>query len=512
MSVLEWRARQGSPWRRTFGRRSRRRLWYILMGGAFVLGIAVGVHTFRTPSKPTREYIVGVPSPPVFVVEWRDFSLFDPDTPGSLAPLLERVGEDVPFPLVPFLRGTAEESSVAFYPAEGNAYHYVGLVRLRPWARLSLSPIWIWRPSEGRYRGFRLVRWTEKPREIHMALSGRLVLLSDSRGALEKTLDSIRDGSGGFLVQMRSPEEKLRWMRFQGQSSARVGSFYGRPRPAEGSSTEWYGEIQREGHIWNADIWVHASRTAPSVDAILAARTLALRTLPSGKVTFWHSAVPWSWLVKNIAAPLNFEWEKRETSTLFEEETHLPMALGIGEVSGQLEFVVLFGTRNAERLHQDLRRRRVRLSIGKEQITVGRDGKVVSVPLTPTFSYEAGIGSLPEAFIVASSPEAVERVLSKPERTFAAMIPETSYLADFFYLRSRPAALAKEIQRIVELLRVATPIRETPMSPKKTEALAQWANLCALFETLDVDALTTPDGYRLFIRATSPTPTREMKQ
>lgn len=508
MSVLEWHARQGSPRRRTFGRRSRRRLWYILMGGAFVSGIVVGVHTFRTPSRPTRELVVGVPSPPVLVVEWRDFSLFDRNAPDSLAPLLEKVKEETLFSLVRFLRKTAEESTVALYPAEGGAHHYVGLVRLRPLARLSLLPMWILRPSEGRYRGFRLIRWAKKPQEVHMALSGRLVLLSDSRGALERTLDGVRDGSGGFLLQMPSPEGKLRWTRLQGQSPERVGSFYGRPHPGEGSSSEWYGEIRREGHTWNADVWVRTPVTAPSADAILAARTLVLRTPASGRATLWHSALSWQWLVENVAAPLGIGWEKRETATLSGEETHLPMALGIGQASDKLlpEFVVLFGTRDAERLHQDLRRRRIRLSVGREGATVDRDGKVLSVPLTPTLSYEAGIGALPEAFVIASSPEAAERATGKPERTFAAMIPETSHLADLFYLRSRPAALAEEMKRIVELLRVATRVRERPTSPEKTEVLAKWADLCALFETFDVDALTTPDGYRLFVRATLLTP------
>jgi hypothetical protein len=494
------------------------------MAIAFVWGVVVGVRTLGVTSTPTRELVVGVPNPPSLVVEWRELAVLNPSSPGSLVPVINRLAALTNRPTLDtfvngkaslvsrFLNGAADEFTIAFYPADKGAYHYVLLAKLRPLVRLSVSPFVAFRPSGVRYRGFRIARLTDEPSEGHVAFSGRLAVVSDSRATLERTLDGVRDGSGGFLLRTPSPEGKRRLTRLQDQSAERVASFYVRPRSAAALSVdEYYGEVRREGDAWDADVWVRASAPTPPPDDILAARTLALRTPTSGRLTLWHSALSWKWLARNVVAPLGLSWSNEaETSDVSEDDIHLPTAFAVGEGSSKVlpELVALFAMRNAGRLLDELRRGRIPVRVDGGRVTFRRREDVsvpvyiATVPVTSDIEYKAGIASLPDAFVVGSSPEFAERAVGRPARTFASMIPDTPNVADLFYLRSRPASLADDAKRTAELVRLAARFDGTPARIASAESFAKWVEGFPLFDAFDVDGLSTPDGYRLFIRAT----------
>jgi len=489
------------------------------MGLAFAGGVVVGVRTLSVPATATREFVVGVPNPPSLVVECRDLAALDPNDPRSLVPVLSRLSTQTNRPTLDVLLDgksplplrlvgkAADEFTVAFYPAGEGAYHYVLLAKLRPLARLGASVI-SFRPVGVRYRGHRIVRLGGGASPIHTAFFGRLMVLSDSRAALERTLDGIRDGSGGFLLRSPSPEGRRRLVRLQGQSPDRIGSFYVRPRPVAGSSVEeYYGELRRDGEAWDLDVWVRAFVPRPSVEDILAARTLALRAPASARLTLWHSALSWRWFASRVLVPLGLSWsDEKETGDVSAEDVHVPMVFAIGEGSGKVlpEFVALFATRESRLWRDELRRGRLPVRLNGVPLTVRRQKgdavDVVRVPFSPEIEYEAGIGALPEAFVVGSTEDVVRRAVGKPERTFGAMIPETPNVADLFYLRSRPASLAEDAQRTAELLRLAARFSGSSVQLAQAESFAKWVRLCSLFAAVDVDGLTTPDGYRLFIR------------
>ncbi|MBM3215831.1 hypothetical protein FJZ36_13040 [Candidatus Poribacteria bacterium] len=551
--MMDWsssppRTRRRSVWARTFGNRGWRTGWFAAAVVLFIAGLWSGLVLFRPLSVPTRDLVVGTPQPPRVVVELTDArallrAVSDPQ-PTHGARLLDFVRQELGFASLPILAAGGERSpanrllsacvgtdtTVALFPSSGaSGSHFVAVSRLGALQRVEtavLSLVGGWskamRPQTHRYQGTRITALTAASPPLYYAFYGRVVFISDSRSVIERTLDGISGGTGGFLKQGEEQAASLRKTRYSGMSTDRQASFYIRPAVAAPGSgdREWYGEVSVANGQVVCDIWAHTSPIVPATAALLDARTMALQSPSDARLVAWHTAAPRSWIEANLRSLLGVEWSVRGAKPEGTDvRDSMPVAFSVGGDSADLlpDMAVIYRVDDGSRYRRQLRTGAVRITVDGTPVAVraggsnAGDADTAEVRLGPDQRYFAGVGSKDDYAIVTTNPRYAERLGGPAARTFAETVVDGPATADLFYLRAAPSSLATDAAKISQLLALGASQSDDPTRQRAAAAVAKYVPLLSSVSRLEVDAMATPDGYRVLARADladAPAPTQ----
>jgi hypothetical protein len=404
-----------------------------------------------------------------------------------------------------------EEAVLAVYPSQVASAtaspRFIVLAKLHPRGRLSAAGLLFgmgksWRTTTYRHEKTPVTLIAATQPQLYFAFVGRLGILTNERQLIEQTLDGLSHANG-FLTTLKTPADQRRRRRLNEQSPERVGSVY--IRPVSSPMEELYGQLVHDGDEWMADLWITENPPKPSTEAILAARTMALQMPLESPLRFWHSAMSETWMMENLVLPFGLEWTRAVSSALETGRT-FPLVFHVGAGTTEETFLpnlaLLFPVKDVTMLRQDLRRGKVPVTLAKTPIIIRPGGKGLNVTDTAEIAlggglrYFAGITSKEDTLILAATPLAAEALAGKPATTFAALMPTTPEVSDLFYLRARPADIAADAYKVAQLVSLAAKTSGDPINVKKAATFADILGLFPLFRQLDVDGMTTPDGFR----------------